>query len=60
MVKLLPNWLKIGVQARFGPNFTMEFEAEFPKKFGSAYCTVVETVNRKSFSISTAPRGKFP
>ena len=40
LVKRLPNWLKIGVQAGFGPNFTMEFEAEIPKKFGLAYCTV--------------------
>ena len=37
-VKLLPNWLKIGVQAGFGPNFTVEFESEIPKKFGLAYC----------------------
>ena len=39
MVKQLLNWLKIGVQAGFGPNFTMEFEAEIPKKIGLAYCT---------------------
>ena len=32
MVKRLPIWLKIGVQAEFGPNFTVEFEAEIPKK----------------------------
>ena len=32
MVKRLSNWLKIGFQARFGPNFTMEFEAEIPPK----------------------------
>ena len=32
MVKRLPNWLKIGVQAGFGPNFTMELEAEIRKK----------------------------
>ena len=37
MVKRLPNWLKIGVQAEFGPNFTVEFEAAIPKKFGLAY-----------------------
>ncbi len=37
VVKQLPNWLKIGVQAGFGPNFTMEFEAEIPKKIGLAY-----------------------
>ena len=37
VVKRLLNWLKIGVQAGFGPNFTMEFEAEIPKKFGLAY-----------------------
>ena len=40
MVKRLPNWLKIGVQAGFGPNFTMEFEAEIPKKFGLAYYVI--------------------
>ena len=34
MVKRLSNWLKIGVQAGFGPNFTVEFEAEIPKKLG--------------------------
>ena len=34
VVKRLPNWLKIGVQAGFGPNFTVELEAEIPKKFG--------------------------
>ena len=39
MVKRLPNWLKIGLQLRFGPNFTVEFEAFFRKKFGLAYCT---------------------
>ena len=38
--KRLPNWLKIGVQAGFGPNFTVEFEAEIPKKFGLAYYVV--------------------
>ena len=36
VVKRLSNWLKIGVQAGFGPNFTVEFEAEIPKKFGLA------------------------
>ena len=36
VVKRLPNWLKIGVQAGFGPNFTMEMEAEIQKKFGLA------------------------
>ena len=41
MVKRLPNWLKIGVQAGFGPNFTMEFEAEIPKKIGLAYWTAL-------------------
>ena len=40
MVKRPRNWLKIGLQAGFGPNFTMEFEAEIPKKFGLAYCTL--------------------
>ena len=38
VVKRLPNWLKIGFQARFGPNFTVDLEAEIPKKFGLAYC----------------------
>ena len=38
VVKQLLNWLKIGLQAGFGPNFTVEFEAEIPKKFGLAYC----------------------
>ena len=37
MVKRLPNWLKIGVHSRFGPNFTVEFEAFSEKKFGLAY-----------------------
>ena len=32
VVKWLPNWLKIGLQAGFGPNFTVEFEAEIPRK----------------------------
>ena len=27
MVKRLPNWLKIGLQSQFGPNFVVEFEA---------------------------------
>ena len=36
VVKRLPNWQKIGAQARFGPNFTMEFEAEIPPKIGLA------------------------
>ena len=40
MVKQLPNWLKIGLQSRFGPNFVVEFEAFFQKKFGLAYCVV--------------------
>ena len=39
VVKRRPNWLKIGVQVGFGPNFTVEFEAFFQKKFGQAYCT---------------------
>ena len=34
MVKRLRNWLKIGLQAGFGPNFTVEFEAEIPKNLG--------------------------
>ena len=34
MIKRLPNWLKIGFQARFGPNFTVELEAEIPKNLG--------------------------
>ena len=36
VVKRLQNWLKIGVQAGFGPNFTMEFEADIPPKIGLA------------------------
>ena len=36
VVKRLPYWLQIGVQAGFGPNFTVELEAEIPKKFGLA------------------------
>ena len=32
VVKRLRNWLKIGLQARFGPNFTVEFEAEISQK----------------------------
>ena len=32
MVKRLPNWLKIGLQSWFGPNFIVEFEAFFQKK----------------------------
>ena len=36
MVKRPPNWPKFGVQAGFGPNFTVEFEAEIPKTFGLA------------------------
>ena len=36
VVKQLPNWLKIGVQPRFGQTSTVEFEAFFQKKFGQA------------------------
>ena len=36
VVKRCPNWLKIGVQVGFGPNFPVEFEAFFQKKFGQA------------------------
>ena len=42
VVKQLPNWLKIGLQAGFGPNFTVEFEAEIPKNFGLAYCPITD------------------
>ena len=56
MVKRLPNWLKIGVQAGFGPDFTMEFEAEIPKKFGLAYCTNTRTVRPFTFR-SVLPGG---
>ena len=52
VVKRLPNWLKIGVQAGFGPNFTVEFEAEIPKKFGLAYYTSDEKVDLHSPLIS--------
>ena len=31
MVKRLPNWLKIGLQSQFGPNYVVEFEAFFRK-----------------------------
>ena len=36
VVKPGPRRLKIGVQSRFGPNSTVEFEAVFRKKFGVA------------------------
>ena len=36
VVKQLANWLKIGVQAGFGPNFSVEIEAEIPQKVGLA------------------------
>ena len=39
MAKRGPRRLKFGVQSRFGPNSTVEFEAVFRKKFGVAYCT---------------------
>ena len=41
MVKRHPNWLKIGLQAGFGPNFTVEFVPVFQKKFGQAYLSVL-------------------
>ena len=44
MVKRLPNWLKIGPQAGFGPNFTVELEAGFRKKFGLAYSAVWSSI----------------
>ena len=37
MTKQGPRRLKIGVQSRFGPNSTVEFEAVFRKIFGVAY-----------------------
>ena len=40
MVKRGPRRLKIGVQSRFGPNSTVEFEAVFQKKIGVAYCII--------------------
>ena len=46
MVKRLPNWLKIGLQSRFGPNFVVEFEAFFRKKFGLAFCTYTYYIDR--------------
>ena len=52
MAKRLPNWLKIGVQAGFGPKFTMEFEAEIPKKFGLAYSSVGFTAVTKMPLVS--------
>ena len=54
MVKRLPNWLKIGPQAGFGPNFTVELEAGFRKKFGLAYCAVFVAVFKlKRFDLTT-------
>ena len=46
MVKRLPNWLKIGLQAGFGPNFTVEFVPVFQKKIGVAYCISISKVIR--------------
>ena len=37
VVKRGPRRLKIGVQSRFGPNSSVEFEAVFRKVFGVAY-----------------------
>ena len=42
LVKRHRNWLKIGSQAGFGPNFTVELEAGFRKEFGLAYYTALE------------------
>ena len=44
VVKRGPRRLKIGVQSRFGPNSTVEFEAVFRKNFGVAYYTLSEIV----------------
>ena len=49
MVKRLPNWLKIGVQTGFGPNFTVELEAEIPKNLDWP-----NVHPHKSYSISFA------
>ena len=58
MVKRLPNWLKIGVQAGFDPNFTVEFEAEIPKKFGLAYWPCSKLIRFKSyFAVPSAYYG---
>ena len=46
MVKRLRNWLNIGLQAGFGPNFTVELEAEIPKNLGWPN---VESTNEKGF-----------
>ena len=48
VVKRLPNWLKIGPQAGFGPNFTVELEAGFRKKIGLAYWPFCKTVHLKT------------
>ena len=51
MVKRLPYGLKIGVQAEFGPNFTVEFEAEIPPKIGLAYCARKAAISFRSQAI---------
>ena len=58
MVKRLPNWLKIGLQSRFGPNFIVEFEAFFRKKFGLAYWTVTEP-ELESMKVATHVKHVF-
>ena len=59
MVKRLPNWLKIGVQAGFGPNFTVEFEAAIPKKFGLAYYTGMFELLAKGLQVVKFVFGKY-
>ena len=58
MVKRLPNWLKIGVQAGVGPNFTVELEADILLKICHAL------IKQSSQNISLAffvnnRRGEF-
>ena len=65
MVKRGPKRLKIGVQSRFGPNSTGEFEAVFRKKFGVAYCIPIESNVTLSFipiilHVATSPVNPKP
>ena len=49
VVKRGPRRLKIGVQSRFGPNSTVEFEAVFRKKFwGGLASSILVEVNRQN------------
>ena len=53
MVKRLPNWLKIGLQSRFGPNFTVEFEAFFRKKIWPGTLRVNYAVHYPTYKHKT-------